>query len=134
MQWTATGALSALVAVAAGAFGAHALKAHLEPSALHTWEVGVRYQMYHALGLLLVGQLQARDAGMRWVGWCFVAGTVLFSGSLYGLALTGLRFFGPITPIGGVLFMLGWAILATRSLRAGPGQLHPSGPGPEPRS
>jgi uncharacterized membrane protein YgdD (TMEM256/DUF423 family) len=118
MRWTVLGAFSAFCAVAFGAFGAHALKDRLEPAMLKTFEVGVRYQMYHALALIAVGLLSHRDSGVSRVGWFFAVGTVLFSGSLYGLSLTGLRFFGPITPIGGVCFLLGWAMLAWRLLRA----------------
>jgi uncharacterized membrane protein YgdD (TMEM256/DUF423 family) len=104
--------------VAFGAFGAHALKSRLEPAMLKTFEVGVRYQMYHALALIAVGLLAHRDSSVSRAGWFFAVGTVLFSGSLYGLSLTGLRFFGPITPIGGVCFLSGWAMLAWRLLRA----------------
>ena len=89
------------VAVAAGAFGAHALKSRLSPEMLAVWETAVRYQVYHALALLLV-----RD---RAAAACFAAGTVLFSGSLYALSLTGLKKLGMITPVGGLLFLAGWA-------------------------
>jgi uncharacterized membrane protein YgdD (TMEM256/DUF423 family) len=111
------GAVSALIAVAAGAFGAHALRASLSADLLDTFETGVRYQMYHALALLAVGLIMARFSlgGSSWLpaaGWLFVAGTLLFSGSLYLLALTGVRQLGAITPLGGVAFLLGWAALA----------------------
>ena len=108
------GAASAFVAVAAGAFGAHALRARLDAGALAVFETGARYQMYHALGLLAVGWAAARWPG-PWAtraGWLFVLGTLLFSGSLYGLALSGVRWLGAITPLGGVAFLAGWICLA----------------------
>jgi uncharacterized membrane protein YgdD (TMEM256/DUF423 family) len=104
-----------LVAGAAGAFGAHALKSRLPADMLATWQTGVQYHAWHALALALVGvlvqQLPARP-GLALAGWCFVAGVVLFSGSLYALALTGVRGLGAITPFGGVAFLAGWAALA----------------------
>lgn len=108
------GSLSALVAVAAGAFGAHALRARLTPELLAVFETAARYQMYHALGLLAVAWATSRSPGALpvWAGWLFVAGTVLFSGSLYALALTGIRGLGAITPLGGVAFLAGWICLA----------------------
>jgi uncharacterized membrane protein YgdD (TMEM256/DUF423 family) len=108
------GALSALISVAAGAFGAHALRARLDPAALAVFETGARYQMYHALALLAVGWAASRWPG-PWAGragWLFVAGTLLFSGSLYALALTGIRWLGAITPLGGAAFLAGWLCLA----------------------
>jgi uncharacterized membrane protein YgdD (TMEM256/DUF423 family) len=117
------GAVSALIAVGAGAFGAHALRATLSADLLDTFETGVRYQMYHALGLLAVGLVSVRFSlgGSPWLpaaGWLLVAGTLLFSGSLYLLALTGVRQLGAITPLGGVAFLLGWAALAIGVWRA----------------
>jgi uncharacterized membrane protein YgdD (TMEM256/DUF423 family) len=108
------GALSGLIAVGAGAFGAHGLKARLTPELLAVFETGARYQIYHALALLAVAWAIARWPGRAAVasGWCFVGGTVIFSGSLYLLALTGVRGFGAITPLGGVLFLAGWLLLA----------------------
>ncbi len=108
------GALSALVSVAAGAFGAHALRARLTPEHLAVFETAARYQMYHALAMLAVAWAVTRRPGRLpvWAGWLFVAGTVLFSGSLYLLALTGIRWFGAITPLGGVAFLAGWLCLA----------------------
>ena len=115
------GALSAFLAVAAGAFGAHALRARLSPDLLAVFETAARYQMYHALTLLAVAWMVTRWPG-PWpvrAGWLFVAGTVLFSGSLYALALTGVRWLGAITPLGGAAFLAGWAALAWAALREG---------------
>jgi uncharacterized membrane protein YgdD (TMEM256/DUF423 family) len=118
--WIALGAVSAGLAVAAGAFGAHALKARLAPEMLAVWDTAVRWQVVHALALLVLGVLaQAwRDGALRAAGACFVVGTVLFSGSLYALALTGVRGLGAVTPFGGVAFLAGWALLARAALRA----------------
>ena len=110
----AIGSISAFLGVLFGAFGAHMLKDRLPPEMLNTFEVGVRYHMYHALGLLAVAWAWTRWPGgvVTWAGWLFVAGTVMFSGSLYLLSLTGLRWLGAITPIGGTAFLLGWLALA----------------------
>jgi len=108
-RWLRLGALSAFTAVALGAFGAHALKERLTPEMLAIFETGVRYQMYHALALLAVGILANRPgstAGRSGAG--FALGTLLFSGSLYALALTGQRWLGAVTPIGGLLFLAAW--------------------------
>ena len=108
------GALSALVSVAAGAFGAHALRLRLTPEYLAVFETASRYQMYHALGLLAVAWAITRWPGSLQLsaGWLFVSGTVLFSGSLYLLALTEARWWGAVTPLGGVAFLAGWLCLA----------------------
>ena len=113
------GALSGFLAVGAGAFGAHGLKARLTPDMLAVFETAVRYQMYHALALLAVAWAIGRWPGRATAagGWCFVAGTVIFSGSLYALALTGVRGLGAITPVGGVLFLAGWLLLALAAWR-----------------
>jgi uncharacterized membrane protein YgdD (TMEM256/DUF423 family) len=110
----AIGALSALVAVAAGAFGAHGLADRLPAERLVTFETAARYQMYHALALLAVAGAATRWPGspVTAAGWLFLAGTVLVSGSLYVLSLTGIRWLGAITPLGGVAFIAGWACLA----------------------
>jgi len=106
--------ISGFLAVALGAFGAHGLRERLTPDMLAVFEVGVRYQMYHALALLGVALALARvpSPALQSAGWCFVAGTLIFSGSLYVLTLSGLRWLGAITPIGGVAFLAGWALLA----------------------
>jgi uncharacterized membrane protein YgdD (TMEM256/DUF423 family) len=108
------GALSGFVSVAAGAFGAHALRDRLAPGYLVVFETGARYQMYHALALLVVALLTERWSGasLQWAGWLFVTGTILFSGSLYALALSGTRWLGAITPLGGIAFLAGWICLA----------------------
>ena len=114
------GALSGAIGVGAGAFGAHALRARLEPRMLEVFETGARYQMYHAVALLLVAWTASRWPGSLTTasGWLMVAGTVFFSGSLYALALTDIRILGAITPIGGVCFIAGWLCLAIAAMRA----------------
>jgi uncharacterized membrane protein YgdD (TMEM256/DUF423 family) len=113
------GSLSALVSVTAGAFGAHALRARLAPDLLAVFETAARYQMYHALALLAVAWAVGRWPGplVAWAGWLFVVGTLLFSGSLYALALSGVRWLGAITPLGGVCFLAGWLCLALAARR-----------------
>ena len=108
------GALSAGIAVGAGAFGAHALRDVVTADRLAVWETAARYQMYHALALLVVAYLAGqKTAGpARLSGWLFVAGTFLFSGSLYALTLTGITLLGAITPLGGLAFLAGWLVLA----------------------
>jgi uncharacterized membrane protein YgdD (TMEM256/DUF423 family) len=116
----AAGAISGAIGVGAGAFGAHALRARLPPDLLAVFNTGAQYQMYHALALLAAGWLAARAPGAAATasGLLFLAGTVLFSGSLYALALTGVRTLGAITPFGGVAFIAGWVALALAALRA----------------
>jgi uncharacterized membrane protein YgdD (TMEM256/DUF423 family) len=108
------GAVFAALGVAAGAFGAHSLKGMVSADMLVVFETAVRYQMYHALALLIVGGMLTHpfERTMRVAGWCFVVGIVLFSGSLYVVALMGIRWFGAVTPIGGVAFLAGWIALA----------------------
>ena len=106
----ALGAINAALAVAAGASAAHGLKERLEPRALEIFEVGARYHMYHALAMVLAGVLTVRGADTA--GWIFQAGIVVFSGSLYALALTDVKVLGAITPIGGLAFLAGWVWLA----------------------
>jgi uncharacterized membrane protein YgdD (TMEM256/DUF423 family) len=116
----AAGAISGFIAVAAGAFGAHGLKARLTPDLLTTFEIGARYQMYHALLLVLIGVLATSRSAAAYSAsaWLLIAGTVLFSGSLYVLALSGQRWLGAITPLGGLCFLLGWLALAYSALRS----------------
>ena len=115
----ALGAMSAFVAVAAGAFGAHGLKARLAPDLLAVFEVAVRYQMYHALALIACAWAIGKWPGtlVSSAGWLFVAGTIVFSGSLYALSLTGVRWLGALTPIGGLAFVAGWLCLAVAAMR-----------------
>jgi len=114
------GCALAFAGVALGAFGAHALKAHLAPEMLATFEVGVRYQLIHALALLAVAWACTRWPGRRanTSGWLFITGTLLFSGSLYALSLTGVRGLGIVTPVGGVALLLGWLCLLAAPWRA----------------
>jgi len=107
------GGLAGFTGVTLGAFGAHALRTRLSPDMLAVFETGVRYQMYHASAILIVGLVMARMSGwmISAAGWLFTAGIVLFSGSLYLLALTGVTILGAVTPLGGVAFLLGWAFL-----------------------
>jgi uncharacterized membrane protein YgdD (TMEM256/DUF423 family) len=105
--------------VAFGAFGAHAVRARLSPEMLAVFETGVRYHMYHALALLAVAAVLGRSDGGRLLtaaGWLFTAGIVLFSGSLYALALTGVTVLGAVTPIGGLAFIAGWVCLAISAI------------------
>ncbi|MEK6527111.1 MAG: DUF423 domain-containing protein [Nitrospirota bacterium] len=108
------GSLFAFLGVAAGAFGAHSLKATLSVEMLAVFETAVRYQMYHAFALFVVGwaSTQSQRASVRLAGWMFVLGIVLFSGSLYALTFSGVRWLGALTPLGGVAFLAGWALLA----------------------
>jgi uncharacterized membrane protein YgdD (TMEM256/DUF423 family) len=118
----ALGAISAGLAVALGAFAAHGLRSRILPEALQTFETGARYHMYHALALLAVAWAATRWPGgaVTAAGWLFVAGTLLFSGSLYLLAVTGVRTLGAITPFGGLAFILGWLALAWAAWAARP--------------
>lgn len=115
----ALGAVSACMAVGAGAFAAHGLRKHLTAEMLAVFETGARYQMYHALGLLAVAWACTRWPGLASTsaGWLLVTGTVIFSGSLYLLALTGQRWLGAVTPLGGLAFLAGWLCLAWAALR-----------------
>jgi uncharacterized membrane protein YgdD (TMEM256/DUF423 family) len=115
----ALGSASALVAVGAGAFGAHGLRARLTPDQLAVFETAARYQMYHALALLAVAWATTRWPG-PWparAGWLFLIGTLLFSGSLYALALSGVPWLGAMAPLGGAAFLAGWACLLFGALR-----------------
>ena len=117
------GSLAALIAVGLGAFGAHALKSQLAAPALATFEVGVRYQMYHALALIAVAWVQTQWPGalVLAAGWLFLAGIVVFSGSLYLLTLLGLTWLGAVTPLGGAAMIAGWACLAAGVWRGAAG-------------
>ena len=116
-----SGAALALLGVALGAFGAHALRASLSPSDIEIFETAVRYQMYHAVALFGVAWLATKlvDPLMDWAGWLLVAGTVVFSGSLYLLVLTGTRWLGAITPVGGLMLVAGWLLVVVALLRRG---------------
>ncbi|MCP3060461.1 Uncharacterized membrane protein YgdD, TMEM256/DUF423 family [Myxococcus fulvus] len=120
--WLVLGAVNAFLSVAAGAFGAHGLKSRLSPDLLVIFETGARYHMYHALGLIAVGLLGTlRPAPLlNGAGWAMLVGILLFSGSLYALALSGVRALGAITPLGGLGFLAGWALLAVAAWRSTP--------------
>ncbi len=115
----ALGASSGFLAVALGAFAAHGLKSRLTAELLATFETGVRYQMYHALALLAAAWALTRWPGPVTAasGWLFVAGTLLFSGSLYALSLTGEKWLGAVTPVGGLAFLAGWLCLAWGAMK-----------------
>jgi uncharacterized membrane protein YgdD (TMEM256/DUF423 family) len=115
------GAVLAGLGVASGAFGAHALRDRLAPDLLAVFETGVRYQMYHALALLMLALTISRwpDRRLEPAAWLMIGGTVIFSGSLQLLAVTGERWLGAVTPIGGVCLIAGWGVAAWRMLRAG---------------
>jgi uncharacterized membrane protein YgdD (TMEM256/DUF423 family) len=110
------GCVFGFLGVAAGAFGAHALRGRVPPDLLAVFETAARYQMYHALALLAASRMASRRCG-RLAGWMFAVGIVLFSGSLYVLALSGVRWLGAITPLGGAAFLAGWVALALAGRR-----------------
>jgi uncharacterized membrane protein YgdD (TMEM256/DUF423 family) len=115
------GGVMAALAVAFGAFGAHALKTRLAPGMLEVYQTAVQYHFWHALGVLAVGlalQLWPEAGWLRTAGWLLTAGTVLFCGSLYLLVLTGSKWLGAVTPFGGIAFILGWLALVVAALRA----------------
>src|SRR5216117_2710690 len=108
-------ALLGFLAVALGAFGAHALKSRIAPDLQSVWQTAVQYHGWHALALFGVGLLMLHfpdRAGLGWAAWLFIAGVALFSGSLYALALTGVKNFGAVAPIGGIAFLAGWLVVA----------------------
>ena len=107
------GALSALIGVGMGAFGAHGLKTMLTPEMLAVYKTGVTYQMWHALGLILIALLRQQSKGklLIWAGWLMFAGIILFSGSLYLLAILNTKWLGMITPFGGLAFLLAWILV-----------------------
>ena len=120
-RFVGMGAVFGLLAVAFGAFGAHALKGSLPVNMLAAYQTGVQYQFFHALALLLVAVLLQLGSGgerfLHWSGKLFVAGIILFSGSLYGLALGGPTWLGPVTPLGGLCFLAAWALLFMAGLK-----------------
>lgn len=118
-NWFAVGAITAAIGVTLGAFGAHALKSRVTEDLLSVFEIGVRYQMYHAFGLLAVAWAAGRWPGSlpNASGWLFTLGILLFSGSLYLMTFTGVRWLGAITPVGGLCFISGWIALAMTALR-----------------
>jgi uncharacterized membrane protein YgdD (TMEM256/DUF423 family) len=119
--WFALGSLAAALGVALGAFGAHGLKSKVGPADLAIFETGVRYHLVHALGLLAVAWAAERWPGAlpTAAGWLFGFGILVFSGSLYTLVLTGQRWLGAVTPLGGVALLLGWIALAAAAWRGG---------------
>ncbi len=118
--WIFIGALFGFLSVAFGAFGAHGLSKQLDQRSLAIFQTGVQYQMFHALALVAIGVWSQNQPSLSVAlpGWAFTVGTLLFSGSLYVLALTDLKFFGLVTPIGGILFLAGWAALAVTALKS----------------
>lgn len=115
------GSLAMALAVALGAFGAHTLKERISADMLEIFQTGVQYHFYHALGLLFIGLLAYHlpDSGwLRWAGWLMLGGIVIFSGSLYTLALSGISWLGAITPIGGTAFIIAWILLAVAILKS----------------
>lgn len=121
-EWIAvSGALLCMAGVAAGAFGAHLLSGRLAPDALDTFQTGIRYHLVHALGLLALAALSSRMPSTLWpwAAGLLVAGILIFSGTLYGLALGGPRWLGAVTPLGGICFLAGWAVTAVAAWGAG---------------
>ncbi len=116
----AVGAISGFLSVAIGAFGAHSLKTKLTPDMLAIFETGVRYQMYHTLALFAVTWAMSRSYESLFAlsGWFFILGTIVFSGSLYILALTSVKIWGAVTPAGGMLLLLGWLMFILGALKA----------------
>lgn len=130
-MWIMVGAWMAFLGVAAGAFGAHALRGSVNDRDLEIFQTAVQYQLIHAIGILIIGF--SRGAGGRWwseklAAWCFVSGIVLFSGSLYILVLTGQRWFGAITPMGGIAFLAGWVMVGVSGWKQAKGSNGPTPP------
>jgi uncharacterized membrane protein YgdD (TMEM256/DUF423 family) len=114
------GSLNAFIAVALGAFGAHGLEGKISERMLEVWKTGVTYHMFHALGLLVIAMLIGKFpnvASFTWAGWMMLIGIILFSGSLYALSTTGIKFFGPITPLGGLAFLIAWIFVAVGAIK-----------------
>lgn len=120
MNWTAAGAIALALAVMIGAFGAHGLRGRLDDYSMNIYERAVFYHFVHALGLLIVSFFIPQGASKTWICGLLAAGIILFSGSLYALALTGNRMLGAITPIGGLSFIAAWILLAVTALRSRP--------------
>jgi uncharacterized membrane protein YgdD (TMEM256/DUF423 family) len=117
----ALGSLNALLAVMLGAFGAHSLKSRLTENMLAAYQTGVQYHIYHALGLILVGIIIIQtlpSSIFKWSGWLMLTGIILFSGSLYFLSVTNIRWLGAITPIGGIAFIIAWLTLFVGIIRS----------------
>jgi len=115
------GAINAFLAVAFGAFGAHMLEGRLDEKYINTWQTGVTYQMFHAIGLLVIGVLSGNlpaSSLLSWSGWMMIIGIILFSGSLYILSLTQIKILGAITPLGGVSFLIAWVLLMIVAVKA----------------
>lgn len=114
------GSIFGMLSVALGAFGAHGLKKMTDAAGLANWETAARYQFFHALALIFIGLLSSHiSTGLRSaIIWCFVLGILIFSGTLYALVLSGMRWLGAITPIGGTLMIIGWALLAYAAWKA----------------
>ncbi len=116
------GGINAALVVMLGAFGAHGLKARLAPDMLAVYQTGVHYHLFHALGLLAVGLVATQildSATLRWSGWLMLAGIVLFSGSLYVLSISGLRWLGAVTPFGGLSFIVSWVLFVVAVVKSG---------------
>ncbi len=128
-QWFAAGAAAGFLGVAFGAFGAHALP----PEARPTFTIGARYHMYHALAIALVAVAPISERARSFAGTAFVCGIVLFAGSLYALSISGTKWLGAITPIGGLAFLIGWLVLFVSALRQ-PAQTEETLPRPEPHT
>jgi uncharacterized membrane protein YgdD (TMEM256/DUF423 family) len=116
-----SGIVFAMLGVVLGAFAAHGLKSKISTEMIAVFQTGVQYQFYHGLGLILLALLgtQISSTLLPWAGWSMIAEVVCFSGSLYALALTGIKWFGPITPLGGLFFIIGWLVMLVAVVREG---------------
>jgi uncharacterized membrane protein YgdD (TMEM256/DUF423 family) len=115
------GAINAFLSVALGAFGAHALEGKISQKYIDTWNTGVLYQMFHSIGILIVGVLAGNIAAsslLNWSGWLMLIGIILFSGSLYILSISGIKVLGAITPLGGVAFLIAWVLLIITAVKS----------------
>jgi uncharacterized membrane protein YgdD (TMEM256/DUF423 family) len=119
MNWSAVAAIFLALAVGLGAFGAHGLRARLDPYSMSLWEKAVFYHFIHALGILIASVIARTSPVSEWACWLLAAGVLIFSGSLYLLAVTGTRMLGAITPIGGLCFIAGWLLLAWHFIAKG---------------